>query len=64
LVAVQRAGDRLAPHAAVAHVVAMPRLDVSSSLIRARIAAGEAIDFLTPPDVVAYIHARGLYRTA
>ena len=42
----------------------MPRLDVSSSEVRARGAAGRPIDELVPPAVSAYIDERGLYRTA
>jgi nicotinate-nucleotide adenylyltransferase len=42
----------------------MPRLDVSSSEVRARVAAGLPIDELVPPPVAAYIDERGLYRTA
>ena len=42
----------------------MPRLDVSSSEVRARVAAGRPIDELVSPAVAAYIYERGLYRTA
>ena len=42
----------------------MPRLDVSSSEVRARVAAGRPIDELVPPAVAAYIDERGLYRPA
>jgi nicotinate-nucleotide adenylyltransferase len=42
----------------------MPRLDVSSSDVRARVAAGRPIDELVPPAVAAYIDERGLYRPA
>ena len=42
----------------------MPRLDVSSSEVRARVAAGRPIDELVPPAVAAYIDERGLYGTA
>jgi len=40
----------------------MPPLDVSSSLVRARVAAGESIDGLVAPAVAAYIAEHGLYR--
>ena len=40
----------------------MPRLDISSSLIRRRVAAGLPIRFLVPEAVEAYIHRAGLYR--
>ena len=42
----------------------MPRLDVSSSEVRARVAAGRPIDELVPPAVAVYIDERGLYRPA
>jgi nicotinate-nucleotide adenylyltransferase len=42
----------------------LPRVDVSSSLIRRRVAAGRPIRFLVPDDVAEYIAARGLYRSA
>ena len=43
-------------------LVEMAPIDVSSSEIRRRIAAGEAIDGLTPPAVADYIAEHGLYR--
>jgi nicotinate-nucleotide adenylyltransferase len=42
----------------------MPRIDVSSSLVRERVAAGEPIDELVPAGVARYIDERGLYRRA
>jgi nicotinate-nucleotide adenylyltransferase len=36
--------------------------DVSSSAIRARLAAGQSIDNLVPPAVARHIHTHGLYR--
>jgi nicotinate-nucleotide adenylyltransferase len=42
----------------------MPRLDVSSSQVRARVAAGESIDDLVPAAVGEYIARHGLYRSA
>ena len=42
---------------------AMPRIDVSSSLIRERIAAGCPVRWLVPDGVVAYIEEAGLYRS-
>lgn len=40
----------------------MPRLDVSSSDIRRRVAAGRPIRHLVPAPVADYIEAHGLYR--
>lgn len=39
----------------------MPRLDISSSLIRRRIAAGRPIRYLVPDGVAQYIEREGLY---
>lgn len=44
------------------HRVALPRLDVSSTALRLRLAAGQSVDGLVPPAVVAYARSRGLYR--
>jgi nicotinate-nucleotide adenylyltransferase len=41
----------------------MPRLDVSSSLIRRFVAAGRPIRYLVPDGVAGYIEQTGLYRT-
>lgn len=43
--------------------IEMPRIDISASDIRARVAAGQSIEFLTPVAVVDYIRAHDLYRT-
>ncbi|MCS7293922.1 MAG: nicotinate-nucleotide adenylyltransferase [Chloroflexota bacterium] len=43
-------------------LVEMPRLEISSTLIRARVAAGRTIRHLVPDAVAAYIEAHGLYR--
>jgi nicotinate-nucleotide adenylyltransferase len=40
----------------------MPRLDISSSLIRRHVAAGHPIRYLVPDGVAAYIEQAGLYR--
>jgi nicotinate-nucleotide adenylyltransferase len=40
----------------------MPRIDVSSSLIRRLVAAGRAIRYLVPDGVADYIAREGLYR--
>jgi nicotinate-nucleotide adenylyltransferase len=42
----------------------MPRIDVSSSAIRARVATGEPIRYLVPDAVAAQIAERGYYRAA
>jgi nicotinate-nucleotide adenylyltransferase len=44
------------------HVVPIPALDVSSTDIRARVAAGQPIRYLVPDSVVHYIEKNGLYR--
>jgi nicotinate-nucleotide adenylyltransferase len=41
----------------------IPAVDVSSSEVRRRVAAGEPIDDLVPPTVAELIAALGLYRT-
>jgi nicotinate-nucleotide adenylyltransferase len=40
----------------------MPRMDISSSLIRRRVRAGLPIRYLVPDAVAAYIEREGLYR--
>ena len=42
----------------------MPRIDISSSLIRRRAAAGGPLRYLVPDAVAAYIEREGLYRQA
>lgn len=41
--------------------VAVPQLDISSTLLRERLAAGLPVDGLVPPGVISCIAARGLY---
>ena len=64
IVVVERAGD-LEVHPPGegwrVHHVAVPRLDISSTDLRARLAAGRPIVGLVPPAVVAEIRRRGLY---
>ena len=59
--------ERLAGLAGAAERVAffdMPRLDISSSLIRRRAAAGRPLRYLVPDAVAGYIEREGLYRQA
>jgi nicotinate-nucleotide adenylyltransferase len=42
----------------------MPRIDISSTLVRERAAAGQPIRYLVPDEVARHIGARGLYRGA
>jgi nicotinate-nucleotide adenylyltransferase len=42
--------------------VEIPRLDISSSDLRARVAEGRPLDGLTPPGVISLIEQRRLYR--
>jgi nicotinate-nucleotide adenylyltransferase len=71
LVVVDRAGDRPPaegppaeglPEGWPCHRVAIPRLDVSSTELRARAARGWPLDGLVPPGAVRIIVDRGLYR--
>jgi nicotinate-nucleotide adenylyltransferase len=43
-------------------LVFIPGVAVSARLLRARVAAGQPIRYLTPPAVERYIQERGLYR--
>jgi nicotinate-nucleotide adenylyltransferase len=59
--------ERLAGLAGAAERVCffdMPRIDISSSLIRRRAAAGLPVRYLVPDAVAAYIEREGLYRHA
>jgi nicotinate-nucleotide adenylyltransferase len=63
LVVVSRAGEGVPPESGhPARAVAVTRVDVSSSEVRRRVAAGETIRYLVPEPVRALIEARGLYR--
>jgi nicotinate-nucleotide adenylyltransferase len=44
--------------------VEIPRLEVSSTDLRARVQEGRPLDFLLTPAVIECIHERGLYRNA
>lgn len=64
IVVVERAGDldvNPPGDGWTVHHVRVPRLDISSTDLRARLAAGRPIDGLVPPAVVAEIRRRGLY---
>jgi nicotinate-nucleotide adenylyltransferase len=64
VVVIERAGDAHAEPPGAGwrfERLSIPRLDVSSSDVRARLAEGRPIDGLVPPAVVREIRARGLY---
>jgi nicotinate-nucleotide adenylyltransferase len=42
----------------------MPRMDISSSLVRRRVAAGRPIRYLVPESVAQYIEQESLYRSS
>ncbi|WEG74330.1 nicotinate-nucleotide adenylyltransferase [Vagococcus intermedius] len=42
--------------------VDVPLMDISSSLIRAKVAKGDSVNYLLPRDVINYIEMKGLYR--
>jgi nicotinate-nucleotide adenylyltransferase len=54
--------DRFGERASRIHLLSGPSLDVSSSEIRRRVAAGHAIRYLVPRGVEELIVERGLYR--
>lgn len=58
----QLAGTLGPQRAARVQTLAVPTLDISSTELRRRVAAGEPIRYLTPDPVVDYITRRGLYR--
>jgi nicotinate-nucleotide adenylyltransferase len=59
--ALQRAIGRDEARAILGRAIAMPLLEISSSDIRRRIAAGRSIRYLVPDSVIAYIRRRRLY---
>jgi nicotinate-nucleotide adenylyltransferase len=66
LAVANRPAEVPAVHAAVRRfphrTVPLPMLDVSSTEVRARVAAGGDISKLVPPEVARYIDSHGLYR--
>jgi nicotinate-nucleotide adenylyltransferase len=56
--------QRLAPLGANGRIAffAMPRIDISSSDVRARVAGGQPVRYLVPETVAAAIAERRLYR--
>ncbi len=55
-------GDALADHPHHAVTLPLPRIDVSSSDVRRRVAAREGITDMVPPPVASYIDRHHLYR--
>jgi nicotinate-nucleotide adenylyltransferase len=58
----RRLQDRFGPAADRIHLLDGPGLDLSSTVLRARVAAGDTIRYLVPRDVERYIADHGLYR--
>jgi nicotinate-nucleotide adenylyltransferase len=54
--------ERLAPLGGRIDFFDMPRIDLSSTDVRARVAAGRSVRFLVPEGVAAAIDEMGLYR--
>jgi nicotinate-nucleotide adenylyltransferase len=46
------------------HIVEIPLVQISSSAIRARVAAGQSVRYLVPRAVECFIDTHGLYRTS
>ncbi len=61
---VARLGESPSQDDRVAHIIDMPRIDISASEIRSRVARRLRIDFLTPVPVIAYINDHGLYQAS
>jgi nicotinate-nucleotide adenylyltransferase len=62
IVAFTRAGTPPPSHPLLHHVVEAPAVEISSTAIRQRVAAGRSIRYLVPDAVAALIAAEGLYR--
>jgi nicotinate-nucleotide adenylyltransferase len=66
LAVANRPGDAREPHPDVQRfphrMVPLPMLDISSTGVRTRVAAGLDISHLVPPGVARYIETHGLYR--
>ena len=66
VVVVERVGERAEPPGAGCRVehVRVPRIDVSSSDVRDRLAEGRPIDGLVPPQAARYLRERRIYTPA
>jgi nicotinate-nucleotide adenylyltransferase len=62
VVAFARPGWRVPAHPFIRRVIEVPAVDISATLIRQRVSAGQSIRYLVPDSVREYIAARGLYR--
>jgi nicotinate-nucleotide adenylyltransferase len=61
LVGFARAGEE-APEMEGVEIVEVPRVDISSTEVRRRVAAGEPVGYMVPAGVEAVIRREGLYR--